>query len=70
MVNSPKELIRWARDRGWSASKTSHGHWRLRHANGSTVVIPSTPGDWRSLHNAKANLKRAEQRPTKLRGKS
>jgi predicted RNA binding protein YcfA (HicA-like mRNA interferase family) len=67
MINDPRELIRWARRRGWTASKTNNNHWRLRHANGSTVFMPSTPSDWRSLHNAKAELKRAERKPDPIK---
>jgi len=35
------------------------GHLRYRLPNGSTVVMPSTPGDRRGLHRARADVRRA-----------
>jgi predicted RNA binding protein YcfA (HicA-like mRNA interferase family) len=61
MINDPKELLRWARGRGWTANKTRGGHWRLRHPNGAIVFMSSTPSDWRTMHNARAKLLRTER---------
>jgi predicted RNA binding protein YcfA (HicA-like mRNA interferase family) len=45
---------------GWQATRTARGHIRLRHPRAARAVIaPGTPGDWRSVRNALAEMRRA-----------
>jgi hypothetical protein len=61
MKRDIKQLLRWARGRGWTASPTGRGHWCLRHPRNGIVYMSGTPSDWRALHNAKARLLRHER---------
>ncbi len=57
-----KEMIAAARDAGWRVNKSRrNSHWKLTppDADYPPVVLPSSPGDRRSLKNARAQLRRA-----------
>ncbi|MBF0859382.1 hypothetical protein HKD24_09165 [Gluconobacter sp. LMG 31484] len=60
-----RSLRHQASGMGWTPSKTNGGHIRWRHACGSIVFAPSTPGDRRSLKNTLAQLKRMAKRMRK-----
>ena len=55
------KLIREAKVRGWTASRTNKCHWRLQHSSGAIVFMAGS-SDARAFQNAKAELKRAERR--------
>jgi len=44
----------------WVVVRTGRGHVRLTSPSGRHVFIPGTPGDWRTLHNARAQMRRAD----------
>lgn len=43
---------------GWTGRRLKNGHVMLRHAGGATASIPATPSDYRSIRNARAQIKR------------
>ena len=52
---------------GATVESTNGGHIRLRLENGETVITASTPSDWRTMRNLRAEVKRAmatQQTPT------
>lgn len=55
-----REIVVWAAEHGWQLDdeKDGSGHWVLRHPTGGTVRLPDTPGEWRGLANAKAEIRR------------
>lgn len=56
------QLIRWAEDRGWSATLTKGGHVKLTKPGHDTVTVAGTPSDHRAMLNEKARIKRAERK--------
>ena len=56
-----RDLLDDTRSRGWSATMTNRGHWRLRHPAGAIVFTGSTPSCPRAVKNAAAALRRAER---------
>lgn len=59
MRKDVKQLIQFYERLGWIVSKTNGGHIRFKGPNGQVVFGSSTPSDWRSLANLKAQLNRA-----------
>lgn len=54
-----RELIDYARQCGFELDGLDgNGHYVLTHANGSTVRLPSSPGDYRGDRNACAEMRR------------
>lgn len=55
-----RAIVRWAADHGWvlQDEKDGSGHWVLRHPTDGTVRLPDTPGEYRGLANAKAEIRR------------
>lgn len=55
-----RALVAALRDAGYTVElATRSGHYRATcPTTGETVTLPSTPSDWRSLHQACHNLKR------------
>jgi predicted RNA binding protein YcfA (HicA-like mRNA interferase family) len=56
-----KDLIKIAREHGWTVEKTGGGHLRFASPDGASVVYaPQSPhGGNRSVENTKQNLRRA-----------
>ena len=52
------QFVRELERAGYAVRKTKGGHWVVRVA-GRNVVMPSSPSDWRSMRNARAELRRA-----------
>lgn len=52
------DLIKRAQKAGWTAEKTRGSHIRLTSPTGVVVHHASTSGDWRSLRNFRARLRR------------
>lgn len=63
MTVQRNEGIEWAERRGWQAERTNGNHIRLRHPKieDATVIMSSTPSDFRSLKNMMAQCKRYER---------
>ena len=62
MANSSKEiraLAKLAEAQGWTVTRTRNGHLKWVSPQGSVVISPSTPSDWRSMKNHLAHLRRA-----------
>lgn len=57
MHKEVRELIKWARQFGWSPDRNSD-HPILRHPNGAQVTVPGSPSDHRSLANTRSVLLR------------
>lgn len=58
MKKDMRQLMRQYRREGWSITPTGGGHWLWRGPNGETVTTSGTPGDYHSLANVKAQLRR------------
>jgi len=54
-----QRLVRYAGTQGFLVSDTGGGHTRLLSPNGTTVIVPSTPSDYRGYANCIAQLRRA-----------
>jgi hypothetical protein len=61
MKRDLRRLLDAARARGWSATYTGAGHWKLRHRSGAVVFTSSTPSCPRGLLNFRATLRHAER---------
>lgn len=46
---------------GFTASRTSKGHWKFERAGVPAVFFSGTPGDVRAVKNGIAKLRRAAQ---------
>ena len=56
------EFITLAKRNGFRCEgMTGTGHWRLRHANGSTLIVPATPGGYRWRKNLESTMKKLTQ---------
>lgn len=55
-------LIDGARRRGWNVDRTRNSHYRLRLPGSALLHLPSTPSDPRSIRNADAMIRHAENR--------
>lgn len=44
---------------GWSVSRTSRGHYKVRPPQGRLMFFPGTPSDRRGYPNTRADLRRA-----------
>lgn len=65
MHKAVRELVDKAATIGWSYDRPDgSGHYRLRHESGATYSVPATPGEYRSLKNALAELERIAGRKT------
>lgn len=53
-----KEIIDWAVAHGWTYEGKPGGHHKIRWTDGTLYSLPSTPSEYRSLKNAKAELER------------
>lgn len=55
-----RKLLKAVEDQGFTARRTSGGHWQIRGTDGRVVaVIAGTPSDVRSWKNTIADLRRA-----------
>lgn len=59
-----RQLVKKAQKQGWKLvkekGKGQNGHPRLVPPDGGDyIVIPSSPSDWRSVKNTRAELRRA-----------
>ena len=59
MQKDLKQLVRLYEQHGWSVDPTNGGHLRFRGPLGELVFASSTPSDWRSVANLKAQLRRS-----------
>jgi len=61
-----RELVDWAAQHGWSPADdvTGSGHRILKHTSGATVVLPTSPSDYRGLANTKATIRRVSGLPS------
>jgi hypothetical protein len=54
-----RQLIALVREApGWTVSLTGGGHYRIKPPAGRLLFVPSTPSDWRSIRNARADLRK------------
>jgi|GEM_PF-7049202 len=59
------ELIATAEAAGFVFERyTGSGHYKLRHKDGGSIVIPSTPSGSRWKQNVLADIKRANRKDT------
>jgi hypothetical protein len=57
-----KALVRQKKKEGWEIERTRNCHLRwIFIATGAVVISATTPSDYRSLLNTKADLKRCER---------
>ena len=61
MHHDTRELMKWAKARGWVVDLTQGGHLRFERPGCRTVFGSKTPGDWRAIHKIKSKLKAAER---------
>lgn len=61
-----REIVRWAASHDWIVQdeKDGKGHWVLWHPAGGIVRLPDTPGEYRGLENAKAQIRRRSNLPS------
>jgi hypothetical protein len=54
-----RELIEWAGSYGWSyVGLSGTDHPVIQHTSGKRLVMPSSPSDWRSWQNTRADIRR------------
>lgn len=53
-----RELLKKAKQQGWTVGTTGNNHLRLVGPNGQQIFTSGTPSDWRSFMNFRARLKR------------
>ena len=54
-----RRLIRDLQAQGFTVKRTRRGHFRVLREDMTVGCLPGTPGDWRSVRNAVAQLRRA-----------
>ena len=59
MRRRQRDLLRLAREHGWSLERCQGGHWRLRHRSGHVVIASFTSSDGNDLRVLKGCLRRA-----------
>lgn len=61
-----RAIVTWAERHGWALQreKDGCGHWVLKHPGGATVRLPDTPGEYRGMENAKAEIRRKSGLPS------
>lgn len=61
-----RAIVDWAAVHGWvlQDAKDGSGHWVLRHPEHGTYRLPDTPGEYRGLENARADLRRLSGLPS------
>lgn len=61
-----RDLVIWAEAHDWDLQegKDSNGHWVLRHPEGGVVRLPDTPGEYRGIANARAEIRRKSGLPS------
>lgn len=58
-----REVIREAETAGFVMERyTGSGHYKMRHANGTSIIIPSTPSGRRWKQNVLADIRRANRK--------
>lgn len=65
-----RAIVEWAESHGWELqpAKDGNGHWVLKHPERkATVRLPDTPGEYRGLANAKAEIRRKSGLPNESR---
>ncbi|MDA1406199.1 hypothetical protein IPC382_26920 [Pseudomonas aeruginosa] len=55
-------LFLYAKELGWTATKTNGGHLRFTKPGRPIIHTSSTPSDWRAVRNAVAMLARADRK--------
>ena len=53
-----RQLLDGLKPLGWTWAPTGSGHVKLTAPNGDIVFVPSTPSDWRSMRNVRAQIRR------------
>jgi len=57
-----RELLSYAKKRGWDIEQTKNQHYRLTHPRHRTIVFtPSSPSDHRSFAAVKTKMRRVER---------
>ncbi len=56
-----RQVVRWAKARGWSVERTKSSHFRVNREGHMSIVFGGTPSDNRAIHNFKARVRRAER---------
>jgi predicted RNA binding protein YcfA (HicA-like mRNA interferase family) len=59
MTKRERDLRRLARRHGWALTKTTGGHWLLKHPDGHRVVASFSPGDVGNLKVVAGCMRRA-----------
>jgi len=57
-----QSLFLYAKEFGWTATKTNGGHLRFPKPGRPIIHTSSTPSDWRAVRNAVAMLARADRK--------
>jgi hypothetical protein len=62
---NPEQVRRLLRDECPNAmiERRGSGHFKVRLANGRSIIVSSTPSDRRFLLNLRADIRRAARRP-------
>lgn len=55
-------LFLYAKEFGWTATKTNGGHLRFTKPGRPIIHTSSTPSDWRAVSNSVAMLARADRK--------
>lgn len=55
-----KDLLNWAQERGWECEHAKR-HWKLKKNGCQIVFVAVSPGDWRTVPNTIARIKKAER---------
>lgn len=59
MKKEIKDVIQFAEDHGFTVlGLTGGSHWRIRHASGAHLTLPSSPSRGRWKQNAMADIRR------------
>lgn len=59
-------VVEWAARHGWTPQegKDGSGHWVLTHPTAGSVRLPDTPGEYRGILNARAEIRRKSGLPS------
>jgi hypothetical protein len=61
-----RQIVLWAARHDWQLQdeKDGNGHWVLKHPRVGVVRLPDTPGEFRGIANAKAEIRRKSGLPS------